>query len=84
MMRIAAAGIALLSLFLFPWPVSLALIAVAALFLPLSGIILGALFDALYLAPGAAFLPYMTLYGLAATAAALLVHRFLKTRIMDA
>ncbi len=75
---------ALISLFIFPWQVSLAALFAAALSFPPSGIALGLLADLLYFVPGSAFMPYITLFGLLSTAASLLVHRFVKTRIMDA
>jgi len=84
MMRLVPALATLVSLFFFPWPLSLALIFVSALFLPPAGLILGIAADALYFMPGAAFLPLFTLYGLFSTLLSLLVHRFVKTRIMEA
>ena len=81
--RIALIVGALISLFMFPWPVSLAAILVASLALPVAGLFLGVFADILYFVPGAAFMPYMTVWGIGSCIAALLVHRFVKTRIMD-
>lgn len=81
--RALAVGGAFLSLFLVPWPIMAALILVAALLVPPAGVLLGIAADALYFVPGTAFLPFFTLLGLLATALALLVQRFVKTRIME-
>jgi hypothetical protein len=74
---------ALISLFIFPWQASAVMILLAAGFFPPAGIFLGVVADLVYYQPGAAFAPWFTLYGAAATAASLLVHRFVKTRIME-
>lgn len=74
---------ALISLFIFPWQVSLVAIFLAALSLPPAGLMLGLLADVVYFVPGAAFVPYFSLLGLVASVLAALVHRFVKTRIMD-
>lgn len=84
MTRIASSVFALISLFIFPWPVSLALIAAAAFLFPASGIALGVLADILYYSPDVAFLPYFSIYGALLTGLSLLVRRFVKTRIMEA
>ena len=74
---------ALLSLFFFPYPLSALLILASAIMLPVSGIVLGVAADVLYFSPGAAFMPLWSLGGIFATVLALLVQRFVKTRIMD-
>lgn len=73
---------AVLSLFLFPWPFALVLATSASLMLPVSGVALGIVYDALYM-PGGSW-PLATTAGLLLTGAALLVRRFIKARIMTA
>ncbi len=82
MMRIGSVAVAFISLFVFPWPVSFALILVASVFMPLAGVTLGILSDLLYFVPGSAFVPYGSLFGLVCTVGSLLMQRFVKTRIM--
>lgn len=82
MIRIATFAIAFVSLFVFPWPVSYALILLASIFLPLAGVALGILLDLVYFVPGSAFVPYGSLFGLLCTVFSLLMQRFVKTRIM--
>lgn len=83
MMRSMAVILALIALFVFPWQVSLLAILGAALFVPAAGIALGVIADLVYFMPGAAFMPYFSLFGAGATIVALLVHRFVKTRIIE-
>jgi len=72
--------LALLSLFIFPWQVSVVALFAASLFVPLAGVILGVIADLVYYTPGSAFFPYFSLFGFASFGIALLVHRFVKTR----
>lgn len=83
LLRLIVPAFALVSLFIFPWPVSLVGILAASFLLPPAGIALGILMDLLYYLPGTAFFPYFTLYGAFATGLALLVRRFVKTRIIE-
>ena len=83
MMRAMPSLLALLSLFLFPWQASALMLAVASAFFPPAGVMLGIIADLAYYQPGAAFLPWFSLYGIFLTAGMLLVHRFVKTRIME-
>lgn len=82
-LRILIPAFALVSLFYFPWPVTLVLIFIAALCLPVLGLALGALTDLVYYTPAASGVPWFLIAGAGATACALLVHRFVKTRIME-
>lgn len=82
-MRAMPALLALIALFVFPWQVALVGVFLAALFIPTAGVALGVLADIVYYVPGAAFLPYFSLLGLVATVLALLVQRFVKTRIIE-
>lgn len=83
MIRILVLLSALISLFIFPWQVSLAFMFAASLFLPPAGLALGIIADLIYFVPGAAFMPFFTLFGLVFFGIALLVHRFVKTRIIS-
>ncbi len=83
MMRAMPTVLALIALFVFPWQVSLVAVAAAALFMPLAGIALGVIADIVYYVPGATFIPYFSLLGAGATLLSVLVHRFVKTRIIE-
>jgi len=69
-----------IALFLFPWPVVLLFMLAASLLVTPAGFALGVLYDLIYFTPGSAFLPFMSLWGLALSVLAFLVHRFVKTR----
>lgn len=83
-MRIALPVVALLALFFVPAPLSVVLIAASAFVLPFSALALGVCADVLYFSPHPGALPLWSMGGLVATLLALLVHRFVKTRIMEA
>ncbi|HWH16551.1 MAG TPA: hypothetical protein VNU25_03140 [Candidatus Paceibacterota bacterium] len=83
MMRAMPTILALIALFVFPWQVSFVAVFAAALFMPAAGIALGIIADIVYYVPGASFVPYFTLLGAVATAVSMLVHRFVKTRIIE-
>gem|GEM_PF-3979572 len=78
-MRAVFVVASLASLFLFPYPMTLALSFAATLFVPFFALVIGIYADLLY---GAA-IPLMTLWGLVLSLAALVVHRFVKTRIFS-
>lgn len=82
MIRAVLVGAAFLALFFFPWPVTVVLVFAAGMAVPLAGLLLGVLVDLFYYTPGAG-LPYGTLFGIGTFLVALLVHRFVKTRIMS-
>ncbi len=82
MMRFVLIALAVLSPFLFPYPVTLALSFVASLFYPPLALVVGILTDLLYYVPSVAPLPLAVLTGLALSIAAFFMQRFLKTRIM--
>lgn len=82
-MRAMTSLLALLSLFIFPWQVALVAILAASLMVPPAGLALGLIADLVYYTPGAAFAPYFTLFGVLSFGLSLLVHRFVKTRIME-
>lgn len=83
MKEVLAIVIALASPLLFPWPLTLALVAVASVILPPLGILAGILTDALYYTPPVS-IPYASLIGLLLSVLGYFVHRFIKTRIMTA
>ena len=83
MMRAMTSLIALIALFIFPWQVALVAIVGASLMVPPAGLALGLIADLVYYSPGAAFAPYFTLFGILSFGLSLLVHRFVKTRIME-
>lgn len=81
-LRLLVPIFALFSVFFFPWQVTLVLLLAASLILPVLGVVIGAFADLIYYSPGAG-MPFFLLMGIAATGLALLVHRFVKTRIME-
>lgn len=83
MIRIVVLVSAVLSFFFFPYPVSALLLLAVALLLPFAGFALGLFAEALYFSPGVHVLPLWAIGGACATAFALLVHRFVKTRIIE-
>ncbi|MDQ1299860.1 MAG: hypothetical protein QG636_528 [Patescibacteria group bacterium] len=83
MIRAMTSLIALISLFIFPWQIALVAIFAASLMVPPAGLALGLIADLVYYSPEAAFMPYFTLFGLLSSVLSFLVHRFVKTRIME-
>lgn len=83
MMRILFSLLALASVFLFPYPLTLALSFAAGLFLPAAPLLAGILVDLYYHTPGAAFIPFGTLAGALIAVLCVLVRRFVKARIID-
>ena len=81
-MRSMSIILALIALFIFPWQVAVIAVLGAAFLTPLAGLALGIVADLVYYVPGAAFMPYFTLFGLGATGIGFLVQRFVKTRII--
>lgn len=80
MSRVLFVIAALLAPFLFPASVSIALAALAAFFVPFAALSVGILHDVLYLSPG--HMPYGLIIGIIGTLVALLVRRFVETRII--
>ncbi len=74
--------LAFLGIFMFPWPLTILLIAVASVRMPFVALLGGVLFDVLYFVPGAAYLPWGIVFGIGGFFASLIVHDFMKTRIM--
>jgi len=83
MIRILSIIFAALSLFWFPWPLTIALIILAAAYEPIAATGLGILADVLYFAHGSYAFPYMTLIGLIITIAAIFVRKFVEARIIQ-
>ena len=73
---------ALLSPFLFPFAVTLVLVAAASIVFPPIALISGIVTDLAYYTPGASFLPVASISGLLISVVALFVRRFLKARII--
>jgi len=84
MMRFLAPVLALVSLFWFPWVITLVLMFVASIFFPLSGLLIGIFADSVYGASITSGIPYGTLTGIAAFLCGLAFNRFGKARIMQA
>lgn len=84
MMRVFASALALISLFWFPWLVTLILMFVASFFFPFSGLIIGILADSVYGASITSGIPYGTLAGILAFVCGVVFQRFGKARIMQA
>ncbi|MGB4076468.1 MAG: hypothetical protein WBK28_02070 [Minisyncoccia bacterium] len=82
MIRFVTIAFALLSPFLFPFPLTVVLGFGAALFFPPTALFAGVLTDFLYLTPGASFAPYGTLTGVAVSVLALFLRRFAKERLL--
>ncbi|HEX5774978.1 MAG TPA: hypothetical protein VFY28_03410 [Candidatus Paceibacterota bacterium] len=84
MFRIALILLSVIAPLMFPWPLSLALLLLAALSFPAIALLGGVLMDVLYFAPGAALMPWGILAGIAGFVLATVMHDFMKTRIMGA
>lgn len=80
MMRVISIIAALAAPFMFPAPLMVFLAAVAAFFSPFIAVSVGILVDLLYRAPGE--FPYGLIVGALGTVVALLVRRFVETRII--
>ncbi len=71
----------ILSIFFFPWPLTVLLTLISGVFWPPVALAVGVLYELLY-APGTT-LPWAVIIGLAATGGLFFVHQFIKTRIMS-
>jgi len=67
-----------ISVILFPWPITAALVIVASFFVPLAPLAVGLFADALYYVPQTGTVPWCTLFGIVATGFALFVRRRLR------
>lgn len=83
MMRYVVLLATFLSLVWFPWPITVVLMVVSSIFVPLSGIVFGVLFDMVYAPVGAVSMPLGVLWGSAASLAGYIISRFIRTRIMS-
>lgn len=79
MIRIALLIISFVSLFAFPWPLTLILLFPLAWYEPLAAPAIGILADTLYYTHGSG-IPFMTLVGIVAFVASLVAHRYLHGR----
>lgn len=75
---------ALLSSFLFPYPMTLVLSFAASVYVPWIAFMIGLMNDALYLVPHDGRIPTATILGALVSLSALVVRRFIKARIMSA
>jgi hypothetical protein len=82
MIRISLFVLALVSLFTFPWPYTIFLITLFALYVPLGALGFGILADALYYTPGIG-LPMATVFGAIGFIATFFINRFIRHRITD-
>ncbi len=80
-MRLAVPVIAVLSVFWFPWSLTMVLLFAASLFVPLSGLVIGVLADVVYGASLVSGIPYGTVVGIAAFVAGSLLQRYGKAHI---
>lgn len=81
MARYLTVLIALVSVLFFPYSVSLLVTIIAALAVPLAGVAVGMLTDAIYFTPHMGAFPKATVLGLLATIGAFLLRRFMRTRV---
>lgn len=82
MMRILSLCAAMISPFLFPFPLTLMLMALAGYFFAPAPLLVGILTDILYYVPDASPLPLGFLAGAGIALSAYAVRQFVKTRIM--
>ena len=76
MMRFVVPTIAMLSVFWFPWPLTVILLFAASIFVPLSGLVIGVLADVVYGASLVSGMPYGTLVGITAFIVGSLLQRY--------
>lgn len=81
-MRYISTILALLVPFWLPWPLVLLVLCGVAVYEPLAAVAGGVLADALYFTHGAYSFPFMSLCSVFIAVGALLVRKFLETRIM--
>jgi hypothetical protein len=82
MIRVVIIIVACISLFWLPWPLSIVLLVLAAVYDPLAATGLGLLADVLYFAHGVYGFPYMTVLGIVIACIALFVRKFAEARII--
>ncbi len=81
MMRAVLIGLSVVSLFVFPWPLTLVLGFVTSLLVPPVAFVLGVAAELLY---GAHGVPYAVIVGAVLSVVAFFVRGFVKARIIDA
>lgn len=79
-LRVVLAVAAVLSVFLFPWPLTILLTLIAGFFWPPIALAVGILYELFY-APGTT-LPWALIIGVIGTIILLFVQEFVKTRII--
>lgn len=80
--KVVLVGAAFLSVFFFPYPATLGLSFLASVLFPLAGVAVGVVADLMYYTPTQ--FPVASILGAGASVLGLLVHRFVKARIMTA
>lgn len=73
--------LAVLSVFFFPWPCTVAIALVGGYFFPPIALIAGVLLDVVYSTGHT--IPYFSIFGILATFILFFVQQFVKTRIMS-
>jgi hypothetical protein len=82
MMRIASIVLAGISVLWFPWGITILCMCLVAGYEPLAAVGVGLFADTLYYTHGAYPFPLMTLVGVVAAVAAVLVRKFFEARII--
>ncbi len=82
MIRTVFIVLASASIFLFPWPYAAVLVFIGALYVPMIGVSLGVIYDALYWTHGIGW-PIATTAGALGSLAAFFLARFIRTRVSD-
>jgi len=80
--KTVSVGSALVSFFLFPYPLTLVLSFGASLVIPWIAVVIGLLYDAVFFTSFEGSVPTASLLGAGASFLALLVRRFIKARII--
>lgn len=80
--RFVPAVLALIAIVSYPYPFGILFAAISALFIPPLALLYGVLFDVLYFVPGASAAPLGTVLGLIGWGMAVVMHDFVKTRII--
>jgi hypothetical protein len=75
--------VALIGIFIFPYPLTAVLTVAAAIASPLAGLALGIITDSVYFTSTNALLPLASIVGLLATLAAFFGKRFVRTHLMQ-
>lgn len=80
-MRYIVFAFAVLSVFFFPFPLTVLLSFVASLYVPVAGLFIGAFADLLYYTPHASAYPIALVLGAVVSLVAFIVRRFVRARV---